>query len=192
MKMQTVTFKLVGVSQLSFSHPVPGKKKADESHDEYEKRTWRERLPVNAEGNAYITPMAVKICLEDVARYVSESIKGKGKATYTKHFKSGIMVMEPMILDPLTTRENVDSETLFVPSDGKRGGGSRVYKTFPLVAEGWKVTGTLTIIDPILQPEKVKEYLDLAGILIGFGRFRAQNGGYYGRFNVDSFKENGK
>lgn len=49
---------------------------------------------------------------------------------------------------------------------------------------------TIHLIDPVLiaSPAIVQRYLEEAGRLIGIGRFRPSNGGYYGRFNVETFK----
>ncbi len=37
-------------------------------------------------------------------------------------------------------------------------------------------------------PDKVEQYLKTAGQLIGFGWFRPERNGWYGRFTVKSFK----
>jgi hypothetical protein len=135
----------------------------------------------------FIPPMAVKNCLSDCARFLSETVPGKGKATYTKHFEAGTMVMEPASLGIVA--DDVQGERLFVPSDGKKGGSTRVWKTFPYMP-AWQCDVEIILLDPILidKPSKVEEYLGHAGKFIGLGRFRPRNGGYYGRFEVVKFK----
>ena len=62
---------LRGIAPIAFSKPVAAPKKTGERHDDYEERTWRERMHVDAEGHAFIPPMALKNCLSEVAKYDS-------------------------------------------------------------------------------------------------------------------------
>ena len=185
--MKTVMAHIRGVSPYSQSRAIQSTKNTGENNDAFEQRTWAERLHVNAEGNVFIPPMAIKNMLSDCARFLSESIPGKGKATYTKHFDAGIMVVQPCDLG--IKASTVESEKLFVPSDGKKGGGSRVWKYFPFMQK-WQCDIEVILLDPILidKPAKVKEYLEHSGKFIGLGRFRPRNGGFYGRFEVTEFE----
>lgn len=179
------TCTLIGESPISFSAPLQSVRETGEKHDDFEQRTWRERLHADAKGNVFIPNTAVKNCLSEVAKYLSETVKGQGKATYTKHFEAGVMCIQPIMLG--VKRDDVPGERLFVPSDGKRGGGSRVWKTFPVIHE-WMGDAEVLILDPVISPEKVQEYLTHAGKFIGLGRFRPRNNGFYGRFRVENFK----
>lgn len=131
--------------------------------------------------------VAVKNCLSECAKFLGESVPGKGKATYTKHFEAGTLVTDPLQLG--VKADKIDGERLFVPASGKRGDGKRVWKTFPVLRE-WETSGTVYLLDPVLidKPDKVREYLEHAGKFIGLGRFRPRNNGFYGRFKVESFK----
>jgi len=82
---------------------------------------------------------------------------------------------------------DVIGERLFVPADGKRGGGKRVWRTFPTIPD-WRAEATIIVLDPILKPEKIEEYLKHAGQFIGLGRFRPRNNGFYGRFTIENFR----
>lgn len=148
---------------------------------DYEKRTWRNRMHMNSEGNVYIPPMAWKNCISEVARYRSDKIPGKRNATYTKHFESGILVLEPLILP--VKRDDVPGEWLFVPSDGVRGSGRRVSKCFPLIAE-WQGEVVFYILDQIITEDVFLSHLTDAGNFIGIGRFRPSRNGFYGRFRI--------
>lgn len=183
----TATFDLIGVAPLSFSKAVSSPKNTGENADAYEERTWRERMHVAANGEVFIPPMALKLCLEGAAQYLGESIPGKGKSTYTKLFRQGTMAVDPMMLG--VQASEVPGERLFVPSDGQRGGGRRVWKWFP-VLRTWRTRATLIVMDPILvdKPEKIEKYAAHAGKFIGLLRFRPANGGYYGRFDVENFR----
>jgi hypothetical protein len=183
--MKTVQFRLDSASPISFSKAIVSKRDTGESHDAFEERTWRERMHLNKDGLIYIPPMALKLCLVSVAKFLSETIPGKGKATYTKHFKAGTMVVDEIDLG--IKGVDVDSERLFLPNPGNMG--TRVWKTFPLV-KSWSAIASVVLLDPVLvdKETKVLEYLEHAGKFIGLGRFRAENGGLYGRFSVHDFK----
>ncbi len=189
--MKTMVAKLENVGPLSMSKAITSIKDTGEAHDAFELRTWRERMHVDDNGELYIPPNALKNMMGAVAKYLSESVPGKGKATYTKHFEAGIMVTKPLKLG--IKADGVPSERLFVPADGKKGGSRRVYKHFPLIMD-WKTECEILVFDPILEanPEKVLEYLIHAGKFIGFLRFRPRNGGYYGRYEVKSFTVDNK
>jgi hypothetical protein len=156
-----------------------------ESSADFEKRTWRERCHVDADGNIFIPPMAFKNCLAEIAKYLSVQIPGKGKSTYTKHFEAGVMVLEGL---PLPIKKaDVPGEWLFVPADGRRGSGKRVSKCFPVV-QSWKGSVPFHVLDDVITPEVFEQHLKEAGNFIGIGRFRPRNNGYYGRFKVNKVK----
>jgi hypothetical protein len=162
-----------------------GKGNEGETHDGHEKRTWRERMHVSAGGELFIPPMALKNCLAETAKYANEKIPGKGHATYTKKFVSGILVPDPMMLG--VQADTVKGQPQFVPADGVRGGGKRVWKTFPVIPT-WKTIATIVIIDPVCR-DKLEAYLVLAGQVIGLLWFRPACNGVYGRFVVSDYRE---
>src|SRR3990172_5271695 len=150
-------------------------KKNKESHEDYEQRTWREKCHYEKNGEIYIPPMQFCNSLKEASKYLNIQIPGKGKSTYTKNFESGIMVTDKIFLN--VTVNKVESETFFVPSDGRRGGSTRVLKTFPLIRE-WKAVVTYFILDDIITEDVFKKVLETSGQLIGIGRFRPRNWGY--------------
>jgi hypothetical protein len=177
--------RIVGISPFSFSAPVRTPRNTGEGFDQWEQRIWHERIHKNAAGEAFIPPTALKNCLSEVAKYLSESVPGKGKATYTKHFEAGISVIEPLMLG--VQADKIDGERLFLPADGKRGSGKRVWKVYPYLPE-WSANAEILVLDPIIKPEKVQEYASFAGQFIGMGRFRPRNNGFYGRFRIEDFE----
>jgi hypothetical protein len=183
--MRIVTATLESMSPYSQSKHYKVPKLEKESSSDYEERTWRERCHVNSDGMICIPPMAFKNCLSEAAKFLSMQIPGKGKATYTKHFEAGIMVIEEMVLSD--RKDDVAGEWLFVPSDGKRGGGKRVEKCFPCIRQ-WQGDVTFHIVDDTITKEVFAKHLEEAGKFIGLGRFRPRNNGFYGRFKVVSLK----
>lgn len=180
--MKTCVVKLSSVSPYSQArfHNTPKLEK--ESNDDHEKRTWRERLNVNEQGYVYIPGGAFKNCLSECAKYLGMQIPGKGKNQYTKHFVSGIMVPEPIVL-PIK-KEKVGGEWYHVPSDGRRGGTKRVMKCFPVIPS-WSGELLFHILDDTITEDVFKYHLAQAGSFIGIGRWRPANNGMYGRFKID-------
>lgn len=183
--MKIAVAHLKSMSPYSQGKHISAEKLDKESHNDYEKRTWRERLHVNKDGNVLIPPMSLKLCLSEAAKFLSMQIKGKGKATYTKHFEAGVMVTDEIVL-PIK-RDEVASEELYVPSDGVRGSGKRVTKWFPLISE-WEGRAKFYVLDETITRDVFEYHLNQAGLFIGIGRFRPRNNGYYGRFNVESLE----
>lgn len=150
---------------------------------EYEIRTWARRLHVNDAGNVFIPPGAFTNSLLEAAQFLSIQVPGRGKATYTKHFQAGVRVIEPLVLSLKPT--DVRAEELFLNADGKRGGGRRVVRYYPRI-DSWDGTVTYWVTDPTICRDVFERVLDASGTLIGIGRFRPRNLGFYGRFEVKS------
>lgn len=179
--MKTAIASLKSISPYSQSRHYDTLKLDKEMPKDYEKRTWKDRCHYNKDGFVFIPPMAFKNCLSEAAKYLGIKIPGKGKATYTKHFEAGVLVLEGLVLKE--TRETIKGQWLFVPSDGKRGGSSRVDKCFPVIQE-WSGDVTFHILDETITEDVFTEHLEQAGKFIGLGYFRPRNNGYWGRFEV--------
>lgn len=183
--MKIATCKLKSVSAYSQSKHHQTEKKPKELHGDYEERTWRERCNVTDDGFIFIPPMSFANSLKEAAKMLNLSIPGQGKAKYTKNFEAGVLVPEGLVLP--TKKDDVHGEWVFVPSDGRRGGTTRVMKCFPLIPN-WSGTVTYYISDDTITKEVFEQVLRASGQLIGIGRFRPRNWGYYGRFSVESMK----
>jgi len=179
MKQCLVTLESVSPYSQSRFHNT--EKLEKEGHDDYEKRTWKNRLHVNEDGDVFIPPMCFKNCLSECAQYLAMQIPGKGKTTYTKHFVAGLLVTDPLVLS--LKKEDVRGEWLHVPSDGRRGGTKRVMKCFPFIPS-WSGDVLFYIFDDTITEKIFQYHLEQAGKFIGIGRFRPRNNGFYGRFKV--------
>lgn len=184
--MKTVIAHLKSVSPYSQSRHYDTPFLEKESKEDYEKRTWRERLHVNDKGYVIIPQMSFKNCLSEAAKYLGIQIPGKGKSTYTKHFEAGLLVLDPVVLS--VKKSEVEGEWFFVPSDGMRGSGKRVNKCFPVIP-AWEGDAVFHIFDETITIPVFRKHLEEAGKFIGIGRFRPRNNGFYGRFSVESVKE---
>lgn len=194
--MRTVKTTLRGVSPYSQSHPIAEAKEHDETHEQFEARIWKQRLHINNLGNVFIPPMAIKNALSEAAKYLSIQIPGKGKSTFTKHVEAGLLITEGIDLN--IKPDDTFGERLFLPASGKRGDGKRVWRTYPRI-DAWHGEVAIYVIDeivlqemPMLKITALEYILQQAGQLIGIGRFRPRNNGFYGRFAVEDFKVIGK
>lgn len=81
--MHIATAHLQSISPYSQSrfHAAPALDK--ENKEDWERRTWRQRLHVNGEGQVFIPPMSFKNCLAEAAKFLNLQIPGGGKRTYT-------------------------------------------------------------------------------------------------------------
>lgn len=183
--MKQVIAKLESISPYSQSRHYTTPKTEKEGPRDYEARTWRDRLHTLPDGRVFIPPMSFKNCLSEAAKFLSISIPGKGKSTYTKHFEAGVLVTDALVLN--VKKDEVLGEWLFVPSDGVRGSGKRVDKCFPIIQE-WAGEVTFYILDETITEPVFRKHLEQAGQFIGMGRFRPRNNGFYGRFLVESLK----
>jgi hypothetical protein len=193
--MKTAIVTIQGISPYSPSKhysqdEFPKLEEGKEANSDYEKRTWRERAHYNESGECFMPPMGFKKSVEMAAKFLSIGIPGRGKATYTKHFKAGVLVTEPLMLG--VQKDAVEGNWLFIPSDGRSGGGSRVNKCFPIFNE-WGGDVTFYILDDTITRDVFERCIKEAGNFIGLGSFRPANGGYFGRFVVKGVKwVNGK
>jgi len=184
--MNTYTAILEGQSPIVFGAPVESVKREKENHDAHEERTWRERARVDDDGQIMMIPEALKNCLANASKYLSEKIRGQGQKTYTAKFMAGVMIVDPLLFE--VTRENVEKLRLFVPSDGKSGGTKRVWKNFPMIKK-WTTKATIHVLDEVITKDLLKRYLERAGVYVGLGSFRPQTNSWHGRFSVSKLKE---
>lgn len=185
--MKIAICNLKSISAYSQSRMLQSEKKDKELDKDYESRVWRERMHLDESGEVYIPPMAIKKSISSAARYLSEKIPGKGKATYTKHFESGILVPEGVRLG--IPGLGVDGEWISVSSRGMKGpgAGTRVARCYPLI-QSWKGTVEVIILDDIITEDIFEKVIRSAGQLIGVGMFRPENGGFKGRYSVASIE----
>jgi len=181
----TATCSIKSLSPISFSKHYEVDKLDKESANDYEKRTWRERCHYDKDGMVFVPPMAFKWALADAGKFLGEKIQGRRGATFTKHFESGVLVLDGLPLG--VKKDEIECEQLFVPSDGKHGSGSRVTKYFPIVYK-WAGVVTYHIIDSTITKDVFLRHLKESGNFIGLLRFRPRRGGVYGRFSVEDFE----
>ncbi len=190
--MKTATVTIEGVTPLQYGayHCTPKNEK--ENSDDYEERTWQKKAHTDAKGRLFLPPMALKNALAATAKFMAIPIPGAGKSLYTKHFLAGVICVEPAIISrngaPLTIAD-CDKIGVFGNSKGQRGGdGPRVMKYFPTVQPTWETILEYMVLDDTITKPLFERVITEAGKLNGFGVFRPQNGGFYGRFIISQIK----
>lgn len=180
-KMAICRIKSLSAYSSSRAHETP--KLDREISDAYEKRTWREKAHVDS-GRIYIPPMAFKMGLDRAAKMLGEQIPGKGKATYTKFFESGVLCTQPVFIADAVEME---CERVYANADGVRGSGKRVWRLFPRI-NNWTAEVCFEVLAGEITKEVFERHLKQAGLFVGVGRFRPEKGGFFGRYSVESVR----
>lgn len=155
-----------------------------ETKDDYDKRCWRQKATVNEKGIVCIPGMALKMCVDTAVSRLGLKVSEKGRATYTKYFKSGVLVENDVPLD--IHIDDVESISIWANPQGRRGAGARVKRRFPYLPE-WQGEVTFVILDEIIPQAIFERVVHEAGRFVGVGRFRPENGGFLGRFVAKKF-----
>jgi hypothetical protein len=182
MKSSVAQVNILGLGIYSQSRAHEAPKKNGESHEDYDKRTWKEHLHTK-DGIVIIPETAIIQCIHSGVRYLGE--KKKGMATWTKHFEGGIAMFEPAITNIQV--KDVTYEDIYSNADGVRGSGKRVYRRFPIMAP-WSAKFSVTVLDPEITEDVFVRHLEVAGKYRGIGRWRPEKGGQNGRFAIESIK----
>jgi hypothetical protein len=163
------------------------------SKDLYEKRTWMKRLWINEDGFVFIPAVDFKGSFVNAAsqNILPDRVPGTGnKGTYTKHFTAGFHIINS-IVTKYTEQDVVSNKWgkwLHVPANAQKGGKTRVMRCFPTIPK-WNGTLQAIVHDPCLTKEIIKKFGDAAGLVIGVGSLRVQNGGMWGQFKITSVVE---
>lgn len=182
--MQKVAITIKGISPYTQSRMHHTEKLEKETADAYEARTWMEKCTTDKEGNICIPAMAFKQALDRSAKMLSMQIPGRGKATYTKHFTAGLMIPENVRLP--YKKGDVNRVAINANSDGVRGSGKRVLRYFPQVVS-WEGVVEVFILDETITRPVFEKHAKEAGMLVGVGQYRPENGGTNGRFVCERF-----
>jgi len=186
--MYTATATLRGTTSYMFSKVIKSDRVSNETGETFEQRTWRERIHTDSNGYAQVPSRAVKGMLIDTAKFIGDKIPGRGQSTYTKRFESGVRAAKAYFPMYDFKGERIEAAKVpgtwhFVPSDGKPGGGKRVWKCFPEVEE-WAIDIELLVLDEIIEPSRLLSYLKTAGAFKGLGSWRPGKAGEHGAFIV--------
>ena len=199
MKRATYTADLVGITTLTFGRMLQSERLNGESADVHDKRCWKERCHALKDGRVIWPGIAFKLGLEQAAKMRMDKVPGKKSSTFTARFKTGVMVdptAPPTVVYQLdgtkedaVTIEGITGRSIYVPSDGRRGGTTRVPRIFPEVDPKWVIHLSLMIVDADLieHSDVITRTLETAGLQIGIGCNRpGTSGGDHGIFLVET------
>jgi hypothetical protein len=177
--MKTYRAQLESTSPIQFSRYHGIEKNDKESFHDFEVRIWREKAHINDDGYAVIPALFFLNALHGIAPYLG--MKTKGKGTYTKHFMSGMLILEPLVTDV----KKEDLQGLWVQSKIDK---SLVMKCFPTIKH-WKGPVDYLVLDETITKAVLEYHIVQCGKFQGVGTYRPRNGGIYGRFELLSLTE---
>lgn len=182
--MKIATIELAGTTPIIQSRYHATPKGDREKPEDYEERTWINKAHINKDGFVFVPGPAVKMALAATAQRISMQVQGKGKATYTKHFVSGVQASGNLILD--VKGADIKRADIVCDSDGKRGSGKKVIRFFPQIPSEWQGTIQMVVSDPLITDDIFRYHMIQTGISNGLGSFRVGTGGECGGFLVKS------
>jgi hypothetical protein len=156
----------------------------DERPDEYDARTWRHHAHVNGKGKVVIPGVCFSWAIKTMAQRRGDRIPGKGQKTFSKAFDAAEVTND---LELALKPDDLECEAFMANADGKRGSGSRVLRRFPIIRE-WGGTLNFILWNDLVTEDVFKKTLTDAGLLIGIGRRRPENKGFFGRFAIEEIQ----
>jgi hypothetical protein len=90
-----------------------------ETDDDFHSRCWRHRAHTNKNGEIFIPPQAWLNSFITASQHLGLKIPGKGKATYTKYFKSSVRCYEQAVVGHI---DDAFSVPVFGNSQGRKQG----------------------------------------------------------------------
>jgi len=155
-----------------------------ESHEDYDKRTWREKCNYDAAtGLVFVPAMAFKQAMDTAAKRLAIPDPDNKRATFTKYFVSDVICEANLSIG--VHKDQMPSITINANVDGVRGSGKRVRRTLPQISS-WKGATAFLIMEEKITSDIFESVLEVAGRSIGVGQFRPEKGGLNGRFSIVS------
>jgi hypothetical protein len=183
MNFSSACVTISGISPLSQSRLHNEPKLQGELWDDYDARTWLQKLNVNPKTKTVVIPAhGFHQCLIAAAKYTGAQIPGQGKKTWTAKITAGLTFIGD--IDTGLSPKKAQMVQILCHADGVRGSGRRVIRRFPIYYD-WQATFDVWILDPIITEAVLRRFIEVAGISIGVGSFRPENGGQNGRFKIE-------
>jgi len=158
------------------NHMIP--KKTKEGNDEFTERTWKELAHYDDKGFMMIPSVAFKKSVMTMAAIEKEKVKDKGNQEWGRRFKTGLRVANNLRLP--FKRETLKCDTFPM----KRKDGNAVVVKFP-VAEKWEGCVEFHLYDSVITDKIFERYVREAGVRVGVGQGRPENGGENGCWEVE-------
>jgi hypothetical protein len=150
-----------------------------ESHDGFEKRTWMYRTHIDENGQIKMPASQFQFSFQGGAKFLNERIPGRNMETWTKHFMAGLLVPDGLVLPE--RRETIEGLWVAMNARGRKGPGPRVMRKMPFVAK-WAGDLSIHILDDLITKDILERVIEHAGMFVGVGQNRPENGGSSGRY----------
>ena len=183
--MRIATIEIKGLTPYSPSKAFQSEKKPKESHEEFDKRCWREHAHVNKNDEVVIPAEVTRKAIIETAEFLGKGgfLQKKGAAKWTENFQRGLAVTEGSPIGH-TVESMSEPELVYCHADGNPKSGKRVWRRFPFFRE-WEATLTVHILDDSIPEEIFNRVIDEVGVFNGFGRSSPRTKGQLGRFIVE-------
>lgn len=183
--MRVATIKIKGLTPYSQSKAIKSERPKQTPHDEFDEQIWREHIHADKDGNVFIPVGCITQGLSTSASYLGKTgqLSKKGQSTWAENIRCGLAVAAA----PKIGKKIKDAvmEKVYCHADGKRTCGTRVWRRFPMFSD-WSATMVIHILDDNIPEAIFEAVVEAFGLFNGIGRHRPQNGGYLGRFTVES------
>ena len=202
MKQQKITLKVKGVSPMLFNRKSimleegeEFQKQRGENGMNVEERIWREKAHVDDQDQVVIPSEWVKRSLVGSQKRNAYPIKPVGAtrkdASMLTYFNSGVFFNDTVVTlkgKPVTKQTLTPHKSIVtIP---KTGGSVPCMR--PMVEAGWEAEIEGVICDEYVTPENLQEALEWVGFYSGWGDWRPQSGGQFGRFEAKVTKGKSK
>jgi len=131
-------------------------------------------------GRISVPAYAIKAAIRDASR--DFKVPGKGRRKFTNYVKAGIIIEPEWI--PLETGDKDPEEAWEIDLRPVVVQKSRIIRARPRFDE-WSLEFTVRIVDPIITPEYLKEFIIAAGKYHGLLDFRPE----FGLFKLEKFEK---
>lgn len=160
-----------------------------ESIDDFEKSRWRERMWTDEDGTPMLPRLAINNCFTEGAKALQMKVPNRGRVQFGGVFAKCLLPPDKHVRLGVEIKD-VQPITMFVPSNGKKGGGNRVNKIFAQI-ENWKATFEVVALDNAITKDVLQTVANYSGNCIALGAMRpgSNNCGQCGRFDVLSVEE---
>jgi len=186
--MYIATLQLVSSSPYSQSRARMAEKTDQETHQQFEERTWRDHLNVSQSGHVFIPAMAFKLSIIKAAQLLGIQKADSKNEKYTKHFETEVQIAQSLILPFKPKDPAIKCEWIFAHSQPTRMKTSgRVWRAYPTIQE-WKGELEVLVVGKAIPESIFMEVVEYAGVAVGIGRWRPENRGVYGQYKVKSHK----
>jgi len=180
--METYKVQLEGTRPL-LMHRIPtdlGSTKGKRSNDHDPKKEAEAALYKDSKGKVIVPSLNILAALQKAG--TDYKVPGKGKKTFKNYIYAGVGI-EPFEI-PLQTNGTDPRKAWEIDRQPVVVNRSRIMRSRPRFNQ-WGLMFTIAILDPIIQPETLKEILESAGRYQGLCDFRP----LFGLFKVTEFNE---